>query len=105
MDIRKAMLLAGLLLAFGSNALADDSNRGDRHRPAHDRGDRIEHRLDKKGDRINRRLDRKSDRAAAAGRDRLSRHLDRKGNVIDRRLDRKGHRIDRRIDRRHDRRN
>ncbi|MDH5304737.1 MAG: hypothetical protein OEW64_11670 [Gammaproteobacteria bacterium] len=102
MDIKKAMLLGALLMTFGGSALADDTNAS--RDGIRDRGDRVEHRLDRKGDRIDRRLDRRSERAAAAGRDGLARHLDRKGDRIDRRLDRKGDRIDRRLDRRHDRR-
>jgi len=99
MDIKKAMLVGGFLLAFGGAAVADDTVRS--NDGVRDRGDRIEHRLDKKGNRIDRRLDHRSDRAAAAGRDGLAARLDRKGDVINRRLDRKGHRIDRRYDRRH----
>ena len=101
MEIRKSILLCGLILAFSGAAMADDSATDTAVR---DRGDRIEHRLDAKGDRIDRRLDRRSDRAAANGNERRAARLDRKGDVIDRRLDRKGRRIDRRMDRRADRR-
>ena len=68
---------------------------------AHDRGDRIEHRLDVRGDRINHRLDLRAAHQLALGHPRRAAHLDSKGNRIDRRLDRIGARIDARYDRRH----
>ncbi len=76
-----------ILLTFTQGALADV-------------GDRIEARLDNRGDRINHQLDRASNRAAAAGHPKAAVRLDRKGNRIDRHLDIKGNRINNRLNRR-----
>ena len=68
---------------------------------AADRGDRVEHRLDRRGDVIEARYDRRALVAAAHGRVARAASLGRKGDRIDRRLDRAGERHDRRWDRRH----
>ena len=68
---------------------------------AHDRGDRIEHRLDVRGNRIEHRFDLRAAHQLALGHPRRAAQLERKGNRIDRRLHRIGARIDARYDRRH----
>ena len=74
MKIKKlTLLITAVLLAFGTSIASAD-----------------------KGDKIEHHLDRKADRARDAGKDGLADHLDRKGDRIDRRLDRKGQRINRR---------
>jgi len=106
----KTALALGLLTA---SAVAGAHDFGDRVEHRMDRkGDRIEHRLDHKGDRIDARLDRRAGHAASNGHYRKAYRLDRKGDRIDARLDHRGHvadarwdrrgqRFDRRSDRRH----
>src|SRR5688572_408676 len=68
----------GLLSA---SAAASAHDYGDRVEHRMDRkGDRIEHRLDRKGDRIDARLDHRAARAAAHGHYGRAYHLDRKGD-------------------------
>lgn len=86
----KPMLSLALpLLFFASLALA------------HDRGDRIEHRLDVRGNRIDHRLDLRAAHQLALGHVRRAALLDLRGDRINRRLDRIGARIDARYDRQH----
>jgi hypothetical protein len=54
-----------------------------------------------RGDRINHRLDRKAARAAAHGHVLVAERLDRRGDRIDARLDRVAARREARLDRRH----
>ena len=88
-----------LAIASGS-ALAQDAESDEQYTQRHDRGDRIERRLDRSGDTADRRLDRAARRARDAGHDRVAPRLDRRGGAINRHLDRKGRQIDRRRDRR-----
>lgn len=85
----KSMLLALPLLLASTLAQAND------------RGDRIEHRWDRRGDHIDLRLDRAAARQEALGHDRAAEHLDLRGDHIDRRMDRVGARREARFDRRH----
>jgi len=67
-----------------------------RHAPANwlDRkGDRIDHKLDRKGDRINDRLDARAHQARDNGRHALAKRLYRKGDQINDRLHTKTHRV------------
>lgn len=99
----KKLLIAGLALflaGLATTALADRGYRGDGYSGRHDRGDRIDHRLDVKGDHIERRFDRLADRAAERGHYREAYRLKEKGEWINRRLDRKGHRLKARFDHR-----
>ncbi len=91
-------LAIGLTVLIGMGGLTSAAQA---HKVAGaDRGDRIDHRLDRKGDRIERRYDKRAAVARANGRDKVANKLERRGNRIDNRLDRKGDRIDRRLDKR-----
>ena len=61
MNVRKAIVVSGVLVVLGGAVWADDAYADD----GIDRGDRIEDRLDRKGDRIEDRLDEKGDRRTA----------------------------------------
>ena len=85
--MRKENLIVACALALtiaSGSALAQDAESGELNTQRHDRGDRIERRLDRSGDMAERRLD----RAARRARD-INRRLDRKGRQIDRRRDRR----------------
>ncbi|BCT94674.1 hypothetical protein LYSHEL_05450 [Lysobacter helvus] len=95
-----ALLLLGLALA-GTAAAAD---RGDRVEHRMDRrGDRIDHRLDRRGARIEQRYDQRARWADAHGHERMADRLEHRGNRIEQRLDRRGDLADARWDRRGER--
>lgn len=90
-----------ILTCLATTVLADGGHRYyDGYAGRHDRGDRIDHRLDMRGDRIERRFDRWADRAADRGHYRKAYRLKEKGDRISRWYDRKGDRIERRYDHR-----
>lgn len=89
-----------LLTCLATTALADRGQRHDGYGGRHDRGDRIDHRLDMKGERLERRFDRLADRAADRGHYRQAYRLKEKGDRISRRFDRLGDRLERRYDHR-----
>ena len=93
--LRRTLFTAGTAVA---------GDRGDRIDHRLDRkGDRIEHRLDARGDRIEHRFDRRAERADRNGHPRVADRLGRQGERIDARLDHKGERAEARWDRRGDR--
>ncbi len=99
----KQLLIIALTLILSSlstTALADRDHRYDGYSGRYDRGDRIDHRLDRKGDRLERHFDRRADRAAERGHYRQAYHLKEKGQWLNPRFDRKGDRFERRYERR-----
>ncbi len=99
----RPLLLAGAAVA-GTLGLAltapPAAAHGVGHAPYyHDRGERIERRLDWRGDVIEHRYDHAARRAARHGHYGAAVRLDRRGDRIDARLDARGQRLDRRYDR------